>query len=97
MVTFSISNEKLTCSFSERQDTEKCMEYGESIYEKVQESKIPVIFDLKKVQYISSMFLSICLRIFREVGAQNFSIINVQPNVKKVFKIAGLDKMMTIQ
>ena len=36
------------------------------------------------------------IKVAKEVGLGNFSVINVHPNVKKVFKIAGFDKQISI-
>ena len=56
----------------------------------------PVVFDLKNVDYISSAFLGICIMISKEVGRENFSIVNVNPAMKKVFKIAKLDTILNV-
>ena len=86
----------LTYSFSERVDTANCLTFEKELMNKVRESKIPVIFDLEKVDYIASIFLGLCVRVAKEVGFQNFTIINSAPDVRKVFKIAGLDKRISI-
>jgi len=101
MVNFNIEEniteeKNLVCTFGVRMDTTKCQEIEAELLNKVVETKIPVIFDLEEVDYVSSAFLRLCLRIAKEVGTGNFSIINVHPNVKKVFKIAGFDKQLTI-
>ncbi|MGB2705998.1 MAG: STAS domain-containing protein [Candidatus Omnitrophota bacterium] len=96
MITFTVDNEKLICYFSEQMDTESCLKYQEEIYGKVRESKKPVIFDMQKVGYIASVFLAMCIQISKEVGSGNFTLRNVHPNVKKVFKIAKMDKLMNI-
>jgi anti-anti-sigma factor len=87
---------KLVCTFTERLDTVNCAKIDKELFDKVRETKTPVIFNLEEIDYISSMFLAICLRLAKEVGLSNFSIINVRPNVKKVFKIAGFDKQIRI-
>lgn len=92
-----ITNEpKLICAFTERLDTASCLEIEEELVSKVRESKAPVVFNLQDVDYVASAFLRMCLKIAKEVGTGNFSVINVHPNVKKVFKIAGFDKQMSI-
>ena len=96
MISFTVDGEKIVCSFTERMDTGVCMKCEEELYEKIRESKRPVVFDLGKVDYVASMFLRICMCVFNEAGDGNFSIINVRPNVKKVFKISGLDRGITI-
>ena len=84
------------CAFSEKLDTAKCLEIEDELFNKVQESKAPVVFNLQDVDYVASAFLRMCLRVVKEVGPGNLSIINVHPNVKKVFKIAGFDSQITI-
>lgn len=96
MITFTVDDEKLICSFSERMDTESCFKHQEEIYGKVRELKKPVLFDMQKVDYIASVFLAMCIQISKEVGSGNFTLQNVHPNVKKVFKIAKMDKLMNI-
>jgi len=51
---------------------------------------------MQDVDYVASAFLRMCLKVVKEVGPRNFSVINVHPNVKKVFKIAGFDKQLSI-
>ncbi|NQT89965.1 MAG: STAS domain-containing protein [Candidatus Omnitrophica bacterium] len=96
MVEYRVEGEKLTCRFLKRMDTEVCEECESELFEKIGQVK-SATFDLKDVDYISSMFLSICLRASKALGAGNLSIINLHPNVKKVLKIADLDKQVTIE
>lgn len=101
MVNFNIEEniteeKSLICTFGERMDTTKCQEIETELLDKVVETKIPVVFDLMKVDYVSSAFLRLCLRIAKEVETANFSIVNVNPSVKKVFMISGFDKILTI-
>ena len=97
MVEFTVKDEKLVCSFWEQLDTAYCLEYESELFKKIRESKMPIIFDLKKTNYVSSFFLRICLQVSKEKGGKNFSLINVCPSVKKVFKIAGFDQLMVIR
>ncbi|NQT33323.1 MAG: STAS domain-containing protein [Candidatus Omnitrophica bacterium] len=93
----NITNEpNLICAFTERLDTANCLEIEDELINKVRESKAPVIFNLQDVDYVASAFLRMCLKVAKEVGPENFSVINVHPNVKKVFKIAGFDKQISI-
>jgi anti-anti-sigma factor len=86
----------LVCAFDERLDTANCQQIEDELFSKVQESKSPVIFNMQDVDYVASSFLRMCLRVAKEVGPGNLSVINVHPNVKKVFKIAGFDKQLKI-
>jgi anti-anti-sigma factor len=96
MVNYNLEMDKLTCSFSAPLNTQNCMELEKSLEDKLTGVKT-VIFDLHKVDYVASSFLRICQKIFKQMGANNFSVINVSPDVKKVFKITGFDKCMNIQ
>ena len=42
------------------------------------------------------MFLGMCLSVMKEPGIESFELANVTPNVKKVFKIAGIDNLIAI-
>ncbi len=97
MVQYIICEGSLICTFSGKLDTAGCSEIGDELIRKVQEAKMPVVFDMKNVDYVASAFLRLCLLIVREVDVDKFSIIKVSPNVKKVFKIAGLDRQMRIE
>ena len=96
MVSFEVKDDKLICSFSEQMNTENCFKIQEEIFKKIRELKKPVIFDMQRVDYVASIFLSICIQISKEVGVENFMLQNVHPSVKKVFKISGLDTHLTI-
>ena len=96
MIKFKLENEKLICLFLENMETENCVKCEQELLKKIREAKLPVVFDLKEVNYIASMFLSICLIASKEPGIESFLLVNVQPNVKKVFKIAGIDQHLTV-
>ncbi|MBC8314795.1 MAG: STAS domain-containing protein [Bacteroidales bacterium] len=53
-----------------------------------------LIFDFSQVDYISSTFLRICLMKFKERGSEKFWIRHPKPDVKKVFMIAGLNRLL---
>ncbi len=96
MINYVPDGGKLLCVFEERLDTVNCMNFEKELLGKVQEMKSPVVFDLTKVEYIASSFLRICFQVVKEAGAGNLSLVNVSPEIKKVFKIAGVDKLMKI-
>jgi len=96
MVQSAVEGEKLIFSFAKKLDSKYCLEIEDKLNERIEELKLPVVFDLKNVDYICSAFLSICVRLHKAQGKERFSIINVSPSVKKVFKIAGIDKHIDI-
>ncbi|MFH1305716.1 MAG: STAS domain-containing protein [Candidatus Omnitrophota bacterium] len=97
MVQFTEENGKLICSFSRRLDSANCAKWEEWLYKKVEGSKTPVVFDMKDVDYIASGFLRICIKVLKEIGEDNLSVINAHQNVKKIFKLAGIDRIITVK
>ncbi len=82
---------QLSCMFTGRLDTNECNDLDKQIEAELKkDSKTEIVFNLKEVDYIASSFLRICAKTAQAVGSSNFSIIDVKPVVKKVFKISGL-------
>ncbi|MBN1864193.1 MAG: STAS domain-containing protein [Victivallales bacterium] len=50
--------------------------------------------DLGKVDYISSAFLRICIKCCKNLGDGKFCLRNPRPEVRKVFKISNLEKLI---
>lgn len=96
MIEFEQKDGKLACSFLSNMTTEACAKCEDELFEKIRELKLPIVFDLSRVDYIASMFLGMCLSVMKEPGIESFELANVTPNVKKVFKIAGIDNLIAI-
>jgi anti-anti-sigma factor len=88
---------KLCCIFTGSQNTATCQAATAGLYDKIDAAKLPVVFDLKDVDFVGSMFLRICLTVLQKVGPAQFTVVNIQPAVKKVFKIAGFDKQVRLE
>ena len=97
MVQFATESNQLVCRFEGQLDTAACQEWGEALIKQVQAARQPVVFDLHGISYVASMFLRLCVQAAKEVGAGNFSLVNVTPPVKRVFMMAGLDKQLNVQ
>ena len=97
MVHYDATGEKLVCHFSHRLDSTNCVKWEEGLHEKIEGLKMPVVFDLDKVNYVASAFLRICIKVAKNVGFENLEIIHACSHVKKVFKIAGLDRQLRIK
>ena len=93
MVLFFAENEQLRCAFVGSLNTIKCLELEKELYARIRETKLPVVFDMKDVDFIASAFLRICLTVFKEAG-DRLKIINLQPAVLSVFKIAGFSNLI---
>lgn len=61
----------------------------------VAESKAGVIFDLDKVDFISSAGLRVILAARQEAesGGKPLALVGARPSIYKIFKIAVLDKV----
>ena len=94
----------LCCNFSGRMDTINSNEANDSFKEAMEKAAssgcaanaLKIVFDLDHVDYVASGFLRLCLVAAKSVGEGNFSIINTEPGVMKVFKIAGLDQILQV-
>jgi len=96
MVKFTQEENRVMCNFPKRLDSEYCINNAQVIYDKIENLSGKLVFDLKDVDYISSAFLAICIKAAKDLGKENFSMINVSPSVKKVFKISKLDNLINI-
>lgn len=110
-LNFDTATRILTCTFSGRMDGSHSQESEETIHKELagitgQDQKdvggaaqidtLKVVFDLGEVEYVSSSFLRLCLTVDRRLKKDNFSVVNTNPFIKKVFKIAGLDGFLTV-
>lgn len=90
-----VRNENLlTCILTGKIDTLNSYVLESEIDQNKSEDITSIVFDLKDVDYISSTFLRIVIKIVKEFGKENFTILNVQPTVLKVFKIANLTEII---
>ncbi len=97
MVYFTQQGQELVCTFTGQVDTMAMMKDEPAVLEKVQQARdCSVAFDLAEVTFVASSFLRLCLKTAKVVGADRFAVRNVAPEIKRVFVIAGLDKLITI-
>ncbi len=55
-----------------------------------------IVFDLEGVTYVASGFLRLCVSAAGKVEKGRFSVINTDPQIMKVYKIAGLDSVLKV-
>ncbi|MCP4176280.1 MAG: STAS domain-containing protein [bacterium] len=80
---------KIIYEFEGKMSRDQCVECEENVMNSMNDAN-EIIFDLAKVDFITSSFLRLCGRASTKVSSGNFSIINTIPTVQKVFRIAGL-------
>ena len=94
-VTYELGEGALRCAFNGRLDTAASLTIEGDLLARVAEAGGPVVFDMAGVDYVCSAFLRLCVVMAKRPAA--FSMVHVEPAVKKVFKIAGFDGIMNIQ
>lgn len=96
MVVYSLDGDRLICAFSGQMDTLTTASLTSEVTARAAEAPGPVAFDLAEVEYVSSAFLRLCLQVGRQKGAGQLSLVHVRPQVLKVLKIAGFDKILSV-
>lgn len=97
MVSYEEVEGRLICRFEGRMDTVASTSIENDVFDQVIRRRIPTVFDLKEVTYVSSAFFRICLKAARATKEMKITMINTPPLVKEGFRITGLDKVMDIQ
>jgi anti-anti-sigma factor len=87
----------LSCNLYGKIDTLNCVVLEKELAEHMNEHISSVIFNLQEVDYISSTFLRVVIKLVKTLGKENFAITNLQPSIMLVFKIAGLSEVIKMQ
>lgn len=97
MVKFTQKDDILTFTFDKHMDSKKSLD-AENNIDRIMHEKSPkkITFDLGNVDYVASAFLRICITMIKKLGKDNFFIIKTQPQIKKIFKISGLEEFFDI-
>lgn len=93
----------MTCRFPvKKMDTAASIE-ADKIFQKFfleaaakNPASLHIIFDLDGVSYVASSFLRLCVSAANKVEKDDFMVINTDPQIMKVFKIAGLDLVLKV-
>lgn len=93
----------VTCQYSHRLDTIISNELYPIVTQVIMshmefesDRKLTVVFDFEKVEFVTSAFIRLCITIAKKVGEDHFSIVKTNPQIKKTFKIAGLDEQLNM-
>ena len=96
MLEYKKENDKLICCFSGRIDTEATMDIEDELIDKVQHEEVPVIFDFKGLEYVSSSFLRTCVKAVRVVHGK-VTVINASDEILHILEMTGFGKLMEIK
>ena len=94
MVQSAQKDGRLVFQFGGCLDTRECNRIEQEVLQKAQAAAQPVVFDLAGVDFVASAFLRLCITVQQKSPGNQLALVNVCPLIKKVFKIAGLDKFV---
>ena len=94
---FIEAGNSLICVLPKRLDTQNSQELEGELNSWIEAAHSKIVFDFQNVEFISSYFLRICLATYKKVAKDDFDIINVRSEIKKVFMIAGFDKFFNLK
>jgi len=91
MVEYRHEAFRLVCAFQGKMDTVTAMRLENGVDIEVRRAKLPVVFDLSGVDYVSSSFIRVCAQTARTTGKERFAIANASAAVRIVLRVAGLE------
>ena len=94
MTQSSVLGDTIELRFEPQLDTATCQQIEEEVQAAVTDPHGPVVFNLEGVEFVSSSFLRLCVHASRQAKDGEFHVTNIDPNIKRVFKIAGFDAML---
>lgn len=97
MIEYSEENGVFVCLLPANLDTAACNTVGEELLARIKRANQPVVFDMQRVEFVASAFLSLCLTSSRCAAGGNFRIRNVKPMVRKVLDVTGLSRRFVIE
>ena len=92
------ADEKLVISLSGEIDSATSEDFFAEVEAIYTHDKKDVQFDCATLSFIDSTTLGTFVKIFKMVKADGngFSLVNVQPRIKKLFQICALDSIMEL-
>lgn len=92
------NNEKLILLRGEI-DIYSAPDFKDNLFQAIGDCKEDIVLDCSELSYIDSMGLGIMVAALKRArqNDRNVRIRNAKPNVKKLFKITGLDKVFIME
>ena len=97
-VYHSKEEEFITLTIDGELDASSCIVLDESIQQVVSENEKKILVDCKQLNYISSAGLGVFMSYLQDFAANDIRMVlfNLNPQVKEVFRILGLDNLLKI-
>ena len=94
----SKEEEFMTLTIDGELDASSCIVLDESIQQVVSENEKKILVDCKQLSYISSAGLGVFMSYLQDFAANDIRMVlfNLNPQVKEVFRILGLDNLLKI-
>ncbi|OPY89124.1 MAG: hypothetical protein A4E73_03202 [Syntrophaceae bacterium PtaU1.Bin231] len=91
----------LLCKFTGRMDTVASGSATEQFNAEMEGLRgraeaLRIVFDLAGVDFVASSFLRLSLIAAKVVAKGNFSIVGADPQILRVYKIAGLSSLLNV-
>jgi anti-anti-sigma factor len=86
---------KLVCTLTGHFDTLQSQKLEELLKARLSPQQA-VVFEMKDVTYVCSAFLRVCVYAAKTSGAQKFTLLDLAPPIKRVFKMAGLTSFFEV-
>lgn len=96
---FDKDKNRLLFTFTGRLDSVAILEVEKAVSQRLNALESPeadVQFDLAAVDYISSAFIKLAVVAAGSLKGGKLSIINTSPHIKKLLKMAGVDRAMEV-
>lgn len=92
------NDKELTVEVKDRVDTVTSQDLDREIHEEFGNFD-SLILDFSQLEYISSAGLRVLILFKKELKEEDidFVIVNVNDTIKEIFKMSGIDKLLTIQ
>lgn len=86
--------EALVIELSEKIDNQLSTEMERSIFDSIGNTNKKIVYNFDKTTFICSHFFKVLLKSYNAVGKNKFQIVNLSPEITRVFKIAGFDSIL---
>ena len=88
----------ITLTIDGELDASSCIVLDESIQQVVNENEKKILVDCKQLSYISSAGLGVFMSYLQDFAQNDIRMVlfNMNPQVKEVFRILGLDNLIKI-
>lgn len=74
-------------------------DFKNKVIEIIETKEVNILINAEELEYIDSTGLGVLMSIFKKIKENelNIKIINLKPNIYKLFDITGLNKIFNIQ